>query len=247
VDPSVVVVIPAFNEEDRLGETLRSIAALGRARGAPMPVILADDGSQDRTIEVADETARREGVDLAILRLPHAGKAWAVRSGMLHAAAFTDVDYVLMLDADNEIAVDQLAGVQWAPDPSTIYIGRRVASIGDRQGAQPRPIRRVTSAGMRTLSRLLLALPFSDTQCGFKLYPRHLAGALFGQQRCHGWVFDAEILAIAVRSGIPIVEVPVVWSPRGVSRVRPSTLVTSVLDMLAIATRLMARRYSIDP
>lgn len=141
MDPSVVVVIPAFNEEARDG-----------------------------------------GLDLTVLRLPHAGKAWAVRSGMLHAAVSTEVDHPLMLDVDNEIEVDQLAGVEWMADPSTIYIGRRVRAVGERVETRPAPLRRLMSAGMRTLSHLLLRLAYPDTQCGFKLYPRHLAGDLFGQR-----------------------------------------------------------------
>lgn len=237
VAPSVAVVIPAFNEETRLGDTLRAVAAFSRSQGSPVAAIVADDGSSDDTAGLAERTAREEDLDLTVLHLPHSGKAGAVRSGMLHAAAHTDAEYLLMLDADNEIAVDQLAGVGWTEDPSTIYIGRRVGSVGDRLGARPRPIRRLMSMGMRTMSRLLLGLKFPDSQCGFKLFPRYLVPGLFGQQRSRGWVFDAEILVIAARSRIPISEVPVVWSPRGVSRVRSIAAVASVFELVAIAIR----------
>lgn len=240
---SLAVVIAAFNEEERLGDTLRAVAAFGRSRGSPMAVVLADDGSSDGTASLAERTAREEGLDLTVLRLPHAGKAEAVRSGMIHAATSTDANYLLMLDADNEIAVDQIAGVSWTEDPSTIYIGRRVGSVDDRQGVRPRPIRRLMSTGMRTLSRTLLGLRFSDSQCGFKLFPRDLAVGLFGQQRSRGWVFDAEILVIAAQSGIPIAEVPVVWNPRGVSRVRASSAFVSAVDLLAIAGRKARGAY----
>jgi dolichyl-phosphate beta-glucosyltransferase len=243
VAPSVVVVIPAFNEEARLGATLASIASQGPARGWMSAVVLADDGSTDRTVDVARETAGDLGLDLTVLRLPHGGKASAVRSGMLHAAAATDADYLLMLDADNEISIGHLAEVPWTADPSTIYIGRRVGVVGERVGTRPPPLRRLMSAGMRTLSRVLLGLTFSDTQCGFKLFPRPLVGSLFGQQRSRGWVFDAEILVIAARSSIPVAEVPVVWSPRGVSRVRPGAAVTSALGLLAIAARKATGEY----
>lgn len=243
MDPSVVVVIPAFNEEARLGETLRSIASYGRACDRPMAVVLADDGSVDRTIDVAESTSRGQDLDLTVLRLSHAGKALAVRSGMLHAAASTNAAYLLMLDADNEITVDQLAGVEWTADPSTIYIGRRVRALGERVGTRPPPLRRLMSLGMRTLSRLLLGLPYPDTQCGFKLFPRSVVAGLFGQQRSRGWVFDAEILAIALRSGFPVVEVPVTWNPRGVSRVRPASALTSIFALLVIAARLATGRY----
>jgi hypothetical protein len=103
------------------------------------------------------------------------------------------------------------------------------------------------SAGMRTLSRVLLGLPYPDTQCGFKLFPRRRVRDLFGQQRTRGWVFDAEILVIATRSRLPVVEVPVVWNPRGVSRVRATAALTSLCGVLAIATRRAAGRYRLVP
>ena len=99
------------------------------------------------------------------------------------------------------------------------------------------------SIGMRLASRVLLGLPYSDTQCGFKLFPRHLAFELFSQQRSSSWVFDAEILVIARQSGLPIREVPVTWEPRGESRVGAGAAVTSVLGLLQIAARRWARRY----
>lgn len=239
----MAVVIPAYNEEARLAATLGAVEAYRGSHGHVTGVIVADDGSTDRTVEVAGNIDRALGLGVSVLRLPHAGKAWAVRTAMLHAAESAAADYLLMLDADNEIAIDHLAEVPWTGDPSTVYIGRRVGAVGERMGTRPSPLRRLMSTGMRTMSRLLLGLPYPDTQCGFKLFPRHLIDGLFRQQRSRGWVFDAEVLAIARRSGIPIVEVPVVWNPRGASRVRPSAAVSSSLALLAIATRLAAGRY----
>jgi glycosyltransferase involved in cell wall biosynthesis len=236
-------VIPAFNEEERLPATLDAIAMHGRLRGTPLPVVLADDGSTDRTVAVAEQTARSRGLELTVLKRPHAGKAWAVRAGMLHAAASTDVDYLLMLDADNEISIDHLADVVWTGNPSTIYIGRRVSAVGEQSGTPPSRLRRLMSGGMRILSRFLLRLPYRDTQCGFKLFPRPDVPGLFGQQRVRGWVFDAEILVIATRSGLTVAEVPVVWSPRGMSRVRPSAAASSAWALLGIALRMRCGAY----
>lgn len=245
--PQIVVVIPAFNEEARLGATLGSLAAYGLSTGTVLPVVVADDGSTDRTADLAAATAVDLDLDLTVLPLDHAGKAWAVRRGMLHAAATTDADYLLMLDADNEISVDHLGDVPWTDDPSAIYIGRRVGTVGGRTGTRPSPLRRLMSAGMRTLARVLLGLPYPDTQCGFKLFPRRHVRDLFGQQRTRGWVFDAEILVIATRSRLPVVEVPVVWNPRGVSRVRATAALTSLGGVLAIAVRRAAGRYRPAP
>jgi len=243
VAPAIVVVIPAFNERARLGATLGSIAAYGRLHGTALRIVLADDGSTDRTADMAVAAARDLDLDLTVLRLDHAGKAWAVRRGMLHAAASTEADYLLMLDADNEISIEHLEDVPWMDDPSAIYIGRRVGTVGGRTGTRPSRLRRLMSAGMRTLSRILLGLPYRDTQCGFKLFPRRHVRDLFGQQRTRGWVFDAEILVIAARSHLPVVEVPVVWNPCGVSRVRATAALTSLGWVLAIAARRATDRY----
>lgn len=241
--PSVAVVMPAFNEADRIEATLEAIAARRGGNPARLPVYLADDGSTDRTTGVAWDAAQRLGLELEILRLPHRGKALTVRDAMLAVSGSSDAEYLLMLDADNEISIDHLDAVPWSGDRDTIYIARRVRETGGRLGATPTAFRRVMSAGMRLASRILLGLPYRDTQCGFKLFPRHLAFELFSQQRSAGWVFDAEILVIARQSGLPIREVPVVWQPRGESRVGAGSAVTSAVALLGIAARRWARRY----
>jgi hypothetical protein len=83
-----------------------------------------------------------------------------------------------------------------------------------------------------------------DTQCGFKLFPRAIVPGLFGQQQSAGWVFDAELLVIAHRvSGIPVVEIPVTWSPRGESKVSSTAAIDSVFALIAVAARYRAGRY----
>lgn len=241
--PSIAIVMPAFNEADRIADTFSAIASyLGRT-GRSLPIFLADDGSTDRTTGVAWATAERLGLDLAILRMPHRGKALTVRDAMLAVSGRVDADLLMMLDADNEIVIDQLDHVVWSEDPRTVYIARRVAEAHGALGATPRLIRRLMSTAMRLAARILLGLPFTDTQCGFKLFPRALAFELFSQQRSTGWVFDAEILVIARTSELPIREVPVVWQPRGVSRVRTSAAATSAVGLLMIAARRWIGRY----
>jgi glycosyltransferase involved in cell wall biosynthesis len=235
--------MPAYNEADRIEATLEAVAEVRTSTAPSLRVFLADDGSSDRTTGVAWEVARSRGLPIEILRLPHRGKALTVRDAMLAASGASDADYLLMLDADNEISVDHLARVSWTGDPRTVYIARRVAEADGRLGATPSPFRRLMSAGMRVAARTLLGLPYTDTQCGFKLFPRTLAFELFSQQRSSSWVFDAEILVVARGSRLPIVEVPVVWQPRGESRVRAAAALTSVIGLLGIAGRRWARRY----
>lgn len=241
--PTVAIVMPAYNEGNRIEGTLEAVAAFQAAHGRSVPLFLADDGSADHTTGIAWAAAQRLGIQLEILRLPHRGKAMTVRDATLAVSGRSDADYLLMLDADNEISIDHLASVKWAADRDTVYIARRVREAGGRLGATPTTWRRFMSGGMRLASRLLLGLPYSDTQCGFKLFPRHLCFELFSQQRSAGWVFDAEILVIARRSGLPIREVPVVWQPRGESRVGSAAAITSAIGLLGIAARRWAGRY----
>jgi glycosyltransferase involved in cell wall biosynthesis len=241
--PSIAVVMPAYNEAARIEATLEAVARHGAANLRAIPVFLADDGSTDQTTAVAWSTAERLGLDLAILRLPHRGKASTVRDAMLTVAGRSDADYLLMLDADNEISISHVDGIKWTADRDTIYIARRVREAGGRLGATPPAFRRLMSLGMRVAARLLLGLPYPDTQCGFKLFPRHLAVELFSQQRATGWVFDAEILVIARASRIPIREVPVVWQPRGESRVGSGAAISSAWGLLGIALRRWTGTY----
>ena len=242
--PTIALILPAYNEADRIGRTIGSIAAY-RASGAPLgPIVIADDGSTDETRAVAFKAAAEAALPIEVLTFPHRGKAETVRAAMIDVAARARTDYLMMLDADDELRIDQLDRVDWSTDPRTVYIGRRVDSIDGESGARPTFVRRSMSMAMRLASRVLLGITFPDTQCGFKLFPRALAAELFAQQHSTGWTFDAELLFIASRvSGLPVREVPVVWVPRGVSRVRPLAAALSGLAMFGTAQRRLRRVY----
>jgi glycosyltransferase involved in cell wall biosynthesis len=242
--PRVGVIMPAYNEADRIEQTLGSLAAYWAGGAKLSRIFLADDGSTDRTIDIAAIEAARLGLPLEIIRLPHRGKAWTVRTAMLEVAASTDLDYLMMLDADDELRIDQLDRVAWSADPRTIYIGRRSQTIAENPSARPSPFRRIMSGVMRLASGLLLGIHFRDTQCGFKLFPRAIAADLFGQQRSTSWTFDAELLLIANRiSGIPVSEVDVTWSPRGASKVGLAAPISSGFALLGTALNRLRGRY----
>jgi glycosyltransferase involved in cell wall biosynthesis len=233
--PTIAVIMPAYNEAARIEQTIGTVARYRSGSGNSVrEVFVADDGSTDDTIAIARSAAVREGLRIEVLAYPHRGKALTIRSAMIEVADRSAADYLMMLDADDELRIDQLARVTWSGDPRTVYIGRR--DDESPTAAKPTPIRRLMSMAMRTASRVLLGLPFRDTQCGFKLFPRALAKELFSQQRSSGWTFDAEILFIADRvSHLPIVQVPVVWAPRGVSHVRPLSAAISGLALFRTA------------
>lgn len=242
--PSITVIMPAYNEASRIEGAIHSIARY-RSDGARIgPVIVADDGSTDGTREVALRAAAREGLSIEVLGLPHRGKALTIRAAMLDVARRARTDYLMMLDADDELQIDQLDRVVWSTDPRTIYIGRRVDAVDGDHGARPTPLRRSMSMAMRAASRVLLGIRYPDTQCGFKLFPTSLVAGLFVQQRSTGWTFDAEILFIADRvSRLPIQEVPVIWRPRGTSRVRTGAVIVSAFAMFGTAARRILHVY----
>ena len=151
--PSIAIVMPAFNEADRIADTFGAIATYLVRTGRTLPIFLADDGSTDRTTGVAWATADRLGLDLTILRMPHRGKALTVRDAMLAVSGRVEADLLMMLDADNEITIDQLEHVVWSDDPRTVYIARRVAEAHGALGATPTLVRRLMSTGMRLAAR----------------------------------------------------------------------------------------------
>lgn len=244
--PRLAVVMPAWNEADRIERTIATIAGYRREREAAWPIVLADDGSTDETVALARAAAEAAGLGLTVLSFTHRGKAATVRDAMLAFAEDEGLDYLMMLDADDEVRIDQLDHVEWSSDPTTVYIARR---MGEDPGAvtpvrRPSAFRRAMSAGMRLASGTLLGLPYPDTQCGFKLFPRQLAGPIFRQQQSTSWVFDAELLVIASRvSGLPIREVSVTWRPRGGSKVTRAAAFTSAIALLGIAWRYWSGVY----
>lgn len=234
------VVIPAYNEERRIARTLDEIVQFVRRRprlaGIPEPlspdateIILSDDGSTDRTQEVARETLKGLGAELPlrVVASPvNRGKGHAVRSGVLASRG----RYVLFCDADGATPFWEVARLFEALDAGhDIAIGSR--ALPDSRIAVPQPWhRRVLGLAMRVLVSRLLVAGFRDTQCGFKLFRAEAARAIFQRQTVDGFSFDVEVLFLARRLGYSVCEVPVEWHDRPGSKVHP---VRSPVQMLA--------------
>jgi dolichyl-phosphate beta-glucosyltransferase len=213
------VVIPAFNEAERLPPTLQEII---RYLGAmpewlPAELIVVDDGSLDGTADAAAATEAPVGLALAVIR--HArnrGKGAAVRSGFLESRGAQ----ILLCDADLASPIDQLAVLAASGTRDAVRIGSRALDrslIAIRQPSYRDLMGRTFNLAVRAL-----VLPgIHDTQCGFKLFPGDLGRALAAAQRIDGFAFDVELLFLARRWGAPVVEVPVCWRHIKASRVRP--------------------------
>ena len=223
------VVIPAYNEQERLGSTLARVTAWLRARGGAWEVIVADDGSRDRTREVAQACA---GVRLVALP-QNRGKGAAVRAGMLAAEG----DRVLFSDADLATPIEELDKLGAALDAGAdIAIASR-ALDGAQIETRQHPVRELMGRTFNTIVRVLVLGGIKDTQCGFKLFTRAAAHDLFGRATIDGFAFDVEILWLA-RGRYQIAEVPVVWRHVEESKVSPGT---DAMRMFADVIRLRLR------
>lgn len=213
------VIIPAFNEEERIGPTLVHTAYWLSAHANPYEIIVVDDGSTDETCAIVRRFMQsRNGTGVRLIEsTPNRGKGHAVRVGMLAARGRLR----LFMDADNSTPVSQLPGLL-APmrDGAQIAIGSRRAAGASTDVKQPL-YRRLWS---RLANRVIQAglLPgIRDTQCGFKLFSCEAALKLFELARIDGWGFDLEVLALARKLGYCIAEIPVSWTDDRRTRIHP--------------------------
>ncbi|MBI4423688.1 MAG: glycosyltransferase family 2 protein [Elusimicrobia bacterium] len=225
------VVIPAYNERERLPRTLDRVAAFLTARGEPFEILVVDDGSSDGTAELVRERARALP-QLGLVSYPeNRGKGFAVREGALRARG----EAVLVCDADGAAPIEELARLERALERGAdIAVGSRaVASVETRIEA-----RLLRKALGRTFARCvnLLGVPgIRDTQCGFKLFTRDACRRVFPRQRLSGFAFDVELLRIAWLAGLKVEEVPINWRHVPGSRIN---LVVDGLRMLLDLVRI---------
>lgn len=227
------MVIPAYNEAERIGPTLRAVDRWLVAQPYTSEVIVVDDGSIDATTSVV-ERLELPAIQL-IASTPNRGKGHVVRRGMLAARG----ELRLYMDADNATPISELpklvAAVEHGAD---IAIGSRRAPGGVQRVRQPW-YRRAWSSVANRVVRGLLVEGIRDTQCGFKLFTAEAADAIFARVRVPGWGFDLEVLAIARKLGFGIEECGVAWSDDRRSRIRP------VRDAIAITREMLAIRRAV--
>jgi glycosyltransferase involved in cell wall biosynthesis len=211
---SISVVIPAYNEENRLPGSLEQVSEyLCGKGGTPAEILVVDDGSRDATREVAQDLARRleaKGPAIRVLDNPgNRGKGYSVRHGMIEARH----DWVLFTDADLSAPIEECDKLIDALDG-----GRHDIAIGSRSldrsliGVHQSAFRESIGKFFNLMVRLGAGLPFHDTQCGFKLFSRRAVQAIFPCQQLERFGFDVEILYLAHKFGLHVAEVPVRWN-----------------------------------
>ena len=232
------VVIPAYNEESRIRDTLRQVIDFLSARPYTWEVLVADDGSTDATACIVDELAS-EHSNLRLLSVSHRGKGWAVKTGMLAANGRCR----LLCDADLSVPVEQVERLlSPLEDETDIAIGSREGP-GARRIAEPGR-RHLMGRVYNALVRLLAVPGVQDTQCGFKCYRGEIVPSLFQRQTADGFAFDVEVLFLARKSGMTVQEVAVDWYYRERSKVRPfRDSLSMTLDLLKIRWKYFKGRY----
>ncbi|MEN8182822.1 MAG: dolichyl-phosphate beta-glucosyltransferase [Myxococcota bacterium] len=204
--PDVSVIIPAFDEALRVGDTLRAFAGFLAALPGSSELIVVDDGSTDPTAEVVRELAPQLPVAVRLLRYPsNRGKGYALRVGFAHARG----ERLLFSDADLSTPVEEATRLLEALEGADLAISSRKSTGSEIVRRQPR-LREWLGRGFTLLVRLLLA-DVSDATCGLKAFRGSVGRDLFSRLRVDGWSFDAELLYLAERRGCRIAEIPVRW------------------------------------
>jgi dolichyl-phosphate beta-glucosyltransferase len=216
-DPTLSIVFPAYGEEGRIAEALRRTAQYLDRRGLDAEVVVVNDGSLDRTAEIAEEFAARDPRFRVVSHSPNRGKGFAVQRGLLEARG----RYRLFLDVDMATPVE-LAGelVQALEAGADMVIGSRHLPASRIEVPQPF-VRRFMGSVFRRLAIGALRLGVTDVTCGFKGLTAAAAAELCSVQCEHGWAFDAELIYVARKWGLDVREIPVTWQDSGQTTVRP--------------------------
>jgi len=255
---SLTIVLPAFNEEARLGPALDELFGYLRRHGeqgrdgapgaARLPddvrVLVVDDGSADGTADLVrarPETAATtvSGAPLlALVGAPHGGKGAAVKAGMLAA----ETDLAIFTDADMATPPDQIPLLVAALQDHDVALGSRIQPDGSDMRASQPPYRRALGKAFHLLASVWAVGPVQDTQCGFKGFTREAARDLFALQRVTSIVFDVELIYLARRRGYRVAVVPIRWADKRGSRMhaRPRLAFRVAWDLLR--TPLIHRR-----
>jgi glycosyltransferase involved in cell wall biosynthesis len=237
--PDLSIIIPSYNEESRLPETLDRIAAYLSDSGREAEVLVVDDGSKDGTAAVAEYFRIKIPTLRVVSNGVNRGKGYSVRHGMQEAHG----RIALFTDADLSAPIEEAGKLIDALDTYDVAIGSRAM---DRSliTVHESPFREFAGIIFNKIVRIILWLPFVDTQCGFKAFQRTRCSILFEQQTIERFGFDPELLYLARHHGLRTVEIPVRWGHSPATKV--SMLHDSVrmfIDVFTIRWNSLRGRY----
>lgn len=233
--PETTIVIAAYNEEQRLPDTLVKIQSYLAATEHHAEIVVVDDGSTDSTAALV-QALSEQIPGLRLISYPrNRGKGYALRKGVLSSRG----KVVLVTDADLSTPIEELETLRphLHSHGHHIAIGSRALPLSEIVQAQP-AWRRGMSRTFNRMVKFLVLDDFKDTQCGFKLFSGEVARSLFHKARIDRFAYDVEILALAKNQGYRVAEVPIKWKNSTASKVRP------VLDSLQMLADLVKIRLA---
>ncbi|HEY0263775.1 MAG TPA: dolichyl-phosphate beta-glucosyltransferase [Granulicella sp.] len=241
--PHLSIVIPAYNESARIESTLERVMQCVEAAAWDAEVLVIDDGSRDATAEIVKRWIERYPRLHLIQNPGNRGKGYSVRNGLLQAAG----DVVMFTDADLSAPMEEAQRLLDALDAGAdVAIGSRWLDRARQTIHQPL-YRQFFGRCFNWITRLVMGLPYRDTQCGFKAFKRPAAQIVFRLQRIERWGFDPEILFIARKLQYSIVEVPVTWGHDERSRISYLRDGLKMLEEMAIIrVNSLMGRYTQD-
>lgn len=234
------IILPAFNESARIGPGLENALAFVRQQEWNVEIIVVNDGSRDDTAEIV-KRYMLHAPELRLLENPgNRGKGYSVRNGMLNARG----DIMLFSDADFSSPIHEslklIAAIQQGAD---VAFGSRWL-LAETQTRRQSLLRQFVGRAYNMLLRMVLGLPYKDTQCGFKAFTRHAAEIIFTRQQIERWGFDPEILFIARKFGLKMTEVAVEWANDDRSKINPIVDgVKMFYELLTIRFNSFTNRY----
>ncbi|MDR3763211.1 MAG: glycosyltransferase family 2 protein [Acidobacteriota bacterium] len=231
------IILPAFNESARIGPGLQKAVDFVRQHQWNVEIVVVNDGSRDDTAEIV-KGFMAQAPEIRLLENPgNHGKGYSVRNGMLNARGeillFSDADFSSPIGE----AVKLIAAIEEGAD---VAFGSRWL-LAETQTKRQSLLRQFVGRAYNLLMRLTLGLPYRDTQCGFKAFTRAAAETIFTRQQIEGWGFDPEILFIARKFGLKMIEVPVEWANDDRSKINP------IVDGIKMFVELLTIRvYSLS-
>jgi dolichyl-phosphate beta-glucosyltransferase len=237
--PELSIIIPSYNEELRLPETLGRIASYLQTEGRAAEVLVVDDGSSDRTAAVAEAFRNKIALLRVVSNGVNRGKGYSVRHGMQEARG----RIALFTDADLSAPIEEAGKLLAALETHDVAIGSRAM---DRSLISVHESRFREFAGIifNKIVRIILWLPFVDTQCGFKAFRRERCSILFEQQRIERFGFDPELLYLARHHGLHAVEIPVRWGHSPATKVNMwRDSIQMFIDVFTIRWNALRGRY----
>jgi dolichyl-phosphate beta-glucosyltransferase len=237
--PELSIIIPSYNEELRLPATLDRIASYLQTDGRAAEVLVVDDGSNDRTAAVAEAFRNKIALLRVVSNGVNRGKGYSVRHGMQEARG----RIALFTDADLSAPIEEAGKLLAALETHDVAIGSRAM---DRSLISVHESRFREFAGIifNKIVRIILWLPFVDTQCGFKAFRRERCRILFEQQRIERFGFDPELLYLARHHGLHTVEIPVRWGHSPATKVNMwRDSIQMFIDVFTIRWNALRGRY----